>query len=155
ILGAISATRSMVATNTNLGIVLLLAPLANVPRDVSLREGIQPVLEALDADDCRLVYEAIRLAQPGGMGEQPEADIHASPPSSLIEAMRLAEDRDSIARQYVNGFADVLDHVAPLIAEGLSQGWPLGDTIVHAYVQLLARMPDSLVARKCGVEMAQ
>ena len=43
VLGAVEATRRLVSTNTNLGIVLLLAPLAAVPEGVDLaarrREG--------------------------------------------------------------------------------------------------------------------
>ncbi len=73
------ASRAAVAGNVNLGIVLLLAPLASVPRSRSLAEGIGDVLAALSADDARDVYEAIRLAQPGGLGAVPEYDVHAAP----------------------------------------------------------------------------
>jgi triphosphoribosyl-dephospho-CoA synthase len=32
---------------------------------------------------------------------------------------------------------------------------PLSDSIVHAHVRQLAKTPDSLIARKCGVEIAR
>src|SRR5437870_1499120 len=41
---AIQATRTIAKTNTNLGIVLLLSPLAAVPRNVELEEGLAQVL---------------------------------------------------------------------------------------------------------------
>ena len=110
---AIDATHRIVGTNTNLGTVLLLVPLAMVPRSGALGSGIRAVLARLDAEDARRVYEAIRLANPGGMGTVEEADIHGPPPDDLLHAMRLAADRDLIARQYANGFAEVFDTVVP------------------------------------------
>jgi triphosphoribosyl-dephospho-CoA synthase len=153
---AISATRRVVSTNTNLGIVLLIAPLAAVPRDQRLTPaGIAKVLRALTPDDCRLVYEAIRLAQPGGMGHVKEMDIAGEPPTDLIAAMRAAEDRDLIARQYTTDFRLVLDEALPLLTRGRQAGWSLMDAIIHSHLELLARYPDSLVLRKCGSQTAQ
>src|SRR5207244_9232877 len=71
ILAAVRATRQVVSTNTNLGIILLFAPMAAVPREQDLFKGIQQVLD-LDVEDSRLVYEAIRLANPAGLGEVAE-----------------------------------------------------------------------------------
>src|SRR5262245_36472416 len=67
VLDAIRATRTVVSTNTNLGIVLLLAPMAAVPPEQPLADGLAQVLDRLTVEDARLVYEAIRLAAPGGM----------------------------------------------------------------------------------------
>ena len=103
-LGAIEATRRVVSTNTNLGIVLLLAPLAAVADCVDLAEGVEAVLAATTVDDARHVYHAIRLAQPGGLGEVSDQDIAREPTISLRDVMGLAADRDLIARQYANGF---------------------------------------------------
>jgi triphosphoribosyl-dephospho-CoA synthase len=154
VLSAVEATRQTVATNTNLGTVLLIAPLALVPRDQPLTSGIQQVLHGLNADDTRDVYAAIRLAQPGGLGKVPEADIHARPPDDLLAAMRLAADRDLVARQYTNNFAEVLGCVVPWLEEGLSRGWPLGEAIIHVHLRMLSEFPDSLIARKCGPGVA-
>ena len=105
------ATRSAVATNTNLGTVLLIAPLATVARGTDLADGIQKVLQGLDADDSRLVYEAIRLAEPGGLGKTDQHDIADPAPTDLIAAMRTGADHDLVARQYTNGFSQVLGEV--------------------------------------------
>jgi triphosphoribosyl-dephospho-CoA synthase len=112
------------------------------------------VLQTLQADDARDVYEAIRLAQPGGLGEVPEADIHATPPSDLLAAMQLAAERDLVARQYANNFAEVLGNVVPWLQQGLAQGWPLGDVIIRVHLRMLSQFPDSLIARKCGPQVA-
>lgn len=154
LLAAIRATRQLVGTNTNLGMVLLLAPLAAVPCDEPLAGGIGKVLRSLTQEDCRLVYEAIRLAQPGGMGKVEEMDVATEAPSDLLVAMAAAAERDLVAKQYVTDFDLVLNQVAPWISESATR-WSLTDAIIHTHLRLLADYPDSLIARKCGLEMAQ
>lgn len=155
VLAAIAATRAATGTNVNLGMVLLMAPLATVPRDVSLRSGVAQVLANLNTDDARDVYAAIQLAHPGGMGTVSEADVHGAPPADLIAAMRLAAERDLVARQYTNGFAQVFDCVLPWLVEAQDQGWPLLPSIVHVFLRLMSEYPDSLITRKCGQAVAE
>jgi triphosphoribosyl-dephospho-CoA synthase len=155
VLSAIEATQRLVGTNTNLGMVLLIAPLAAVPRDRPLREGVRDVLAALSPDDARLVYEAIRLARPGGLGRVEKLDVAGDPPSNLLDAMRAAAQRDLVARQYADGFEEVFTLIVPWLEQGAVAGRALSMNIVHAYVQLLARIPDSLIARKCGDDAAR
>lgn len=154
VLSAVQAMRQAVATNTSLGTILLLAPLAMVPPAQGLRQGVQQVLEQLSPDDARQVYEAIRLAVPGGLGKVDQADLADAPPDDLLFAMRLAAERDLVARQYANGFEQVLDELVPWLAEGVGRQWPLAETIVRAQLRLMSRYPDSLIARKCGQEIA-
>jgi triphosphoribosyl-dephospho-CoA synthase len=155
LLAAVEATRAAVATNTNLGTLLLLVPLAMVRRDEPLDAGIARVLAALNAEDCRLVYEAIRAAQPGGMSQVGEADVAGEPPASLLAAMRLAAERDLVARQYTNGFAEVLGVVLPSLERDLARGWALQDVILHSFLEVLRDFPDSLIERKCGAAVAR
>ena len=155
VLAAIRATRGLVSTNVNLGMVLLLAPLAAVPRALGLREGVAAVLAGLTPADAADVYQAIRLAKPGGLGHVQTADVHQPAPADLVQAMRTAAERDLIARQYANGFAEVLDLVLPWLVHARQQGWPLPDCIIHVHVRMLSQFPDSLIARKCGDSLAQ
>lgn len=152
---AIAATRRTIRTNSNLGTVLLLAPLALAPSGGDLRRGVSDVLQSLDEQDARQVYEAIRLAQPGGLGRVAEADVHSAPPSDLLRAMRLAADRDLVARQYTNNFEQVLETGVPELANGLARGWSLNDSIVRLQLRLMSEYPDSLIARKCGTATAR
>jgi triphosphoribosyl-dephospho-CoA synthase len=156
VLTAICATRTVVATNTNLGIVLLLAPLAAVPaRDSLSPAAMRNVLQSLTPTDAATVYEAIRLAQPGGLGKVEEMDVAAAPPADLLAAMRAAEGRDLIARQYATDFRLVLEEVVPQLVASRTRGWSLTDAIIHTHLVLLSRYPDSLIARKCGMEVAK
>ncbi|MHB8970034.1 MAG: triphosphoribosyl-dephospho-CoA synthase [Pirellulaceae bacterium] len=147
---AIQATRALVPTNTNLGTVLLLAPLAAVPRADLLQPGVQQVLATLTPLDSVQVYRAIRRAHPGGLGEVDAMDVAAEAPADLLSAMQAARERDLVARQYVTGFAVVFQEVLPWLLAGPGQGWSLADTIVHTQLRLLSRYGDSLIARKCG-----
>jgi len=153
-LRAIEATRRVTFTNTNLGIVLLLAPLAAAAPTGSLHDALPAVLDNLTVEDAQLVYEAIRIAAPGGMGEVADQDVRAEPTLPLRDVMALAADRDLIARQYVNGFREVLDDGTPALIRGLEMWGTVENAIVGTHLELLARYPDSLIARKCGQEMA-
>ncbi len=150
ILEAVRATRQIVRTNTNLGIILLLAPLAAIPREQDIRAGLEQVLDTLDVEDSRLVYEAIRLANPGGLGRSDAQDVREEPTLPLRDVMALAAERDLIALQYVNGFRQVDEALLML----LQSSGKLEEAIVDCQLRLLATHPDSLIARKRGVEEA-
>ncbi|WZP00011.1 triphosphoribosyl-dephospho-CoA synthase [Isosphaeraceae bacterium EP7] len=154
ILEAVGVTRAVVRTNTNLGMILLLAPLAAVPEGSDLRTGVAEVLESTTVEDTRLVYRAIRMARPGGLGEVDDQDVAGEPTIGLVDAMRLAADRDLVARQYANGYADVFDCALPALRARLSAGLPLETAIIGAHLALLASRPETLIARKLGAEMA-
>lgn len=155
VLAGVQATRSVAGSNTNLGMILLLAPLAAVPRETPLAEGVGELLVQSTVDDARHVYEAIRLAQPGGLGRVQEADISEEPTITLREAMELAAERDLIARQYTHNFADVLQRLVPWLLESLAGGAALAPAIVDLQLRTLSEFPDSLIMRKCGPQVAQ
>jgi triphosphoribosyl-dephospho-CoA synthase len=150
ILECVRETRRVTNTNTNLGIILLLAPLASVQPQTDLRGGVIRALMRLDVADAQAAYEAIRLAEPGGLGTVGEQDVVREPTVSLREAMALAADRDMIARQYVNDFEQVFEG-----AEFLRTALPLtkGDVkeeVSRLFLRFLAKYPDSLIRRKHG-----
>ena len=155
VLQAIRATRHVTSTNTNLGTVLLLAPLCAVPRGEPLQTGVQRVLRQSNLQDAHNVYEAIRLAQPGGLGRVEQGDVSQAPTADLVSMMRLAASRDMVARQYNNGFDDVLGTVVPWLADGQAAGLSVADRVVLTHVRLMATHPDSLIARKCGDAVAR
>lgn len=135
--------------------MLLLAPLAAIERNLPLAHGMRGVLASLTADDARDIYAAIRLAEPGGLGQVAQHDVSGPAPADLLVAMHHAAERDLVAAQYVTNFAIVLDEVAPCLAASLAAGMGLGDAIVHGQLETMSRHPDSLIARKCGIETAR
>jgi triphosphoribosyl-dephospho-CoA synthase len=170
ILDAVQHLRGIVVVNTNLGIVLLLAPLVHAAyehlvaplapedddiRTASYRKVVALVLDHLSRRDTEYVYEAIRLANPGGLGDAPEQDVRSEPTVTLLEAMRLAADRDLVARQYANGFADVFDFGVPAFLDGMERFGCVEAAIIHSQLRWLAEYPDSLIARKNGPAVAE
>jgi triphosphoribosyl-dephospho-CoA synthase len=153
ILQAVTATRLVVGTNTNLGIILLLAPLALAGSD--LKAGAGRVLAASTIDDARAAYQAIRMARPGGMGTVAEQDLAAEPTRPLVEVMRLAAGHDFIARQYANGYREIFAEGVLALKGGLEATGELEAAIILCYLRLLAAFPDTLIARKCGMAAAQ
>lgn len=148
VLEAVQATRQAVGKNTNLGIILVLAPLAQGGDET----GVLKVLERLTIRDADLVYQAIRLAQPGGLGQAAEEDVHTAPTVTLRDAMKLAADRDLIARQYAQGYREIFHLLLPCLEAALRQGSPQ-DAILETYLQGLAQLGDTLIGRKCGLEV--
>jgi triphosphoribosyl-dephospho-CoA synthase len=148
----VAATLAAVAQNTNLGILLLCAPLA-----VAAERGqsIATVLDTLDAADSEAVFAAIRLANPGGLGRTDRHDVTADAPLSLRDAMEEAASRDRIARAYDSGFSDIPAIGLPALAEarvaGLDPTWCT--TAIH--LAYLRSVPDSHIARKAGTSAAE
>ncbi|MFN0316897.1 MAG: triphosphoribosyl-dephospho-CoA synthase [Burkholderiales bacterium] len=152
ILGAVQATHKAVGCNTNLGIVLLCAPLAQA----ALRgEPLSLVLEALDEHDAQAAYEAICLASPAGLGRVPEHDVHQAPAVTLLQAMQAAAQRDRIAYQYASAFEDVygmgVTQLRGALAAGTSKPWAM----TGVFLAFASAFPDSHIARKYGVSVAE
>jgi triphosphoribosyl-dephospho-CoA synthase len=158
VLAAVRATRAVVRTNTNLGIVLLLTPLAKAcspDHDQEVQANLSTVLNQLTVEDALLVYEAIRLAQPGGLDTVPAEDVAGHPSQALREVMALAAKRDRIARQYTCDFADVFEVGVPALVEGWEQLGCVEGAVIHCQLRWLAAFPDSLIARKRGSAEAE
>jgi triphosphoribosyl-dephospho-CoA synthase len=151
----VEASRRVTPANTNLGIALLLAPLARAAlAGGELRASLAVTLRALDVADARAAYAAIRLAGAGGLDEPVEHDVRSEPDVGLREAMASAAERDSIASEYVTDFALTFDTGVPALAAALAAGRPLREAIVELHLRLLAAAPDTLIARKAGADAA-
>lgn len=157
VLAATSATRAVVHTNTNLGITLLLAPLAKAavdPRPGDLRTRTRRVLDESTSADAAAVYAAIRLAAPGGLGHAPREDVQEIPTSTLLQVMQLAAHRDTVAAEYASGFEVTFEIGAPTLSAALEAGLDWNAAIVECALALLTAVPDTLIARKLGAKAA-
>ena len=156
VLAVVRASRAVAPANTNLGIALLLAPVAKAAlAGGPLRAALRATLAALDAGDARSAYAAIRLAGAGGLDEPVEHDVRSEPAVGLREAMASAAQRDSIASEYVSDYALTFETGIPALTAALGDGLPVRDAIVELHLRLLDRAPDTLIARKRGLDAAQ
>lgn len=154
--GAVEATVRAVGTNTNLGIVLLCAPLAAAAerKAFELRDALACVLDELDVADADQAFAAIVQASPAGLGRADKYDVFAPAQVTLKQAMAEAADRDRVARQYATVFADVFDIGMALYAAAATR-WPDPKWAALAvYLGFLSRFPDSHVRRKHGIGVA-
>lgn len=153
---AVDAAWQATGCNTNLGIVLLCAPLlAAFERSEGggLRAALEAVLQSLDLADARAAYRAITQANPGGLGRAPEQDVAQPPTVGLREAMGLAAGRDRIAWQYQHAFPDVLELGLPAFRAARDAGSDRR-AMQAAFLEFLAAFPDSHIVRKHGDAVA-
>ena len=176
---AVEATARWSRTNTNLGVILLLAPLAKAALEkigVGSRfrgdqakttpdtdfspaktapDTLLHLLQSTTVEDARDVYAAIRLAAPGGLGEAATQDVKDDPTVSLLETMRLAAGRDAIAREYATGFEVTFGIGVPALEDARRDGLNWDDAVVETFLTLLAAHPDTHISRRGGAARAQ
>lgn len=160
---AVTATGRWTRANTNLGMVLLLAPLARaaarVAADdgdarVALRDRLVHVLDETTVADASEVFAAIRRAAPGGLGEAPEQDVADEPTLPLKAIMALAAARDDVAREYATAFETTFELAVPALgrAREAQLGW--NEAIVETFLTILAARHDTHVRRRGGDALA-
>ena len=154
---AVMATFAAVGTNTNLGIILLCAPLAAAAeRDATnLRNALHQVLQDLNVDDADLAFGSIVRAAPAGLGHSAQHDVFNPATVSLLQAMSEAANRDMVARQYATDFADIFDRGLPLFESVSRRRGEAKWATLATFLGFLSAFPDSHIARKFGAETAR
>lgn len=158
--------------NTLLGTAILLSPIAvaagmtavkdDVFRVSKIRENVKLVVESTTPEDAINVYEAIKNAKPGGLGEVSEFDIN-DPGSlnrirkekiSLYQIFKIASKYDTVCSEWVNNYQITFDVAHPFLMEQIRQTDNLNAAIVHTFLKVLAGYPDTLITRKTNHEKA-
>ena len=154
---AVMATFAAVGTNTNLGIILLCAPLAAAAeRDATnLRNALHQILQDLNVDDADLAFGSIVRAAPAGLGHSAQHDVFNPATVGLLQAMSEAANRDMVARQYATDFADIFDHGLPLFESVSRRRGEAKWATLATFLGFLSAFPDSHIARKFGAETAR
>ncbi len=148
--GAVDATLTVVGKNTNLGIVLLCAPLAAAAelKDGVLRQALRRVIDRLDREDAADAFAAIAAANPGGLGRAVSHDVRSPVAGTLLEAMAEAAGRDRIAQQYVTAYEDIFSLGLPALEAALGAGSDRRWSTLAVYLAFLAAAPDTHILRK-------
>lgn len=148
---AITGSWAMVRANTNLGIVLLAAPLIHA---AIRQQPLAQVLQALTVEDAERAYRAILRANPAGLGKVERYDVHSEPSCTLLQAMQAAAERDRVAYQYASEYADVYGTGEPAYRQALARWQNPTWAISATYLAFLSRFPDTHVVRKHGYAIA-
>lgn len=159
ILLAVERTREAVGCNTNLGMLLLYVPVIKAFETSNnrnyLRVDISKVLQDLTATDTALVFRAIQIASPGGLGKADQHDVRNPPNIKLLQAMELAAGFDLVARQYVTDYATIFEHALPCFDQFVLRWNSVEWATVACYLSIMAGYPDSHIWRKSGEEVAR
>lgn len=158
ILQSVNATRKAVAMNTNLGTVLLCAPIATALDHESsgnLRLSISKLIKQTGIDDAEEMLEAIRLAAPSGLSEVEMHDVREPASANIHTIMKQARSRDMIARQYSNGFGEIFGFGFKQIEEGTTAGLSDCNVVTKVYLGYLSQFLDSHIVRQHGMSIAE
>ena len=158
ILESVNVTRSQVNVNTNLGIILLCAPVIQSYIDfnnLDLREGIKKTLSTTSIKDTHDLCAAINISSPGGLGDSDMYDTASYPNASIKQIMDYSQEYDRISYQYSHNFSDIFDFIIPKL-EFLNQRYESLDTSLSLlFIEILAKIPDSHISRKFGDKIAK
>ncbi len=151
---AVKATRDAVGCNTNLGIVLLCAPLFQAlekkQAGQSLRQALKKTLDQTSRADADWVFQAIQLASPGGLGESNHEDVSRKATMSLTEAMKIASHRDRVAYQFATCYKDIFEFTFFVYNNNFEKFGEKNWAALAVFSAMLALYPDSHIERKYG-----
>ena len=151
---SVKATRKAVGCNTNLGIILLCAPLMQAIEKMEekglLRHVLADVLKNTTIEDADWAFRAIALAAPGGLGESNEQDVREKPHVTLTQAMKIAAKKDRIALQYLTNYKVIFNFSIFRYNSTINRWGDQKWAAVAVYVGLLSKFPDSHIERKYG-----
>lgn len=156
ILTSVKGCKKEIPSNANLGIILLIAPLANAfyKRGELDSKNVQPTLRTLTIADADKTFAAIELADPGGLGKAPAHDVHKKATVTLLRAMKLAADRDWIAYEYAHNFDITFTFGVPELIKNIQSTGDFRDAVIQTYLKLLYLYPDSHIARRASNDTA-
>lgn len=163
---AVLETDKWIGNNTNLGIIILFAPLsaaAGMSSDVRvLRQNVERVMKATTSKDAINLYDAINAADAGGMGEQEELDVADSEARgriikediSMFKVFEMSAKWDLLSSELTTGMPVTFETGYPIFKETKST-YGLNKATVQTFITILARNPDTLISRKYGMDTAR
>jgi triphosphoribosyl-dephospho-CoA synthase len=158
--------------NTLLGTVILLIPMAvaggmtlvDGDLEVSkLRRNMKIVVESTTPEDAVSVYQAIKIAKPSGLGKAPKLDINdptstrriLEEQATLFQVFQIADKYDTICSEWVHNYPVTFDLAYPFFTKQIAEGTDLSQAILHTFLEVLAKIPDTFIARKTSMEVAK
>jgi len=154
---SIEVTWSAVNCNTNLGIVLLCAPIIQamlLPSKSNLRKQLAEVLANTTQADADWAFKAIQMASPAGLGTTAKHDVNQAADCTLLAAMEAAAEKDFIGQQYANGFHHIFDEGLPHFEAALIRYQRPAWATTALYLYWLSHYADSHIVRKYGLDTA-
>jgi len=163
---AVLETDKWIGNNTNLGIVLLLTPLsaaAGMSEDFTdLRENVGRIMDATTPEDAVNLYDAINIADAGGMGEHAEldvADLEAREKLikeniNMYEVLHMSSKWDLLSYELTNLMPVTFETGFPTF-RAVKTEYGINKAVLQTFLTILSKNPDTLISRKYGNDMAR
>ena len=165
ILHAVAETDRWIKNNTNLGIVMMTTPIA-VAAAISdsfedIRDNIKILMANTSVDDACDLYDAINIADAGGMGDQDEYDVASGNAKqelrdnnqTMYDVLKISAPWDMLAREMTSDMPAVFEIGYPTYHE-LKQTESKNDACLLTFLTILSQVPDTLISRKYGSDEA-
>ena len=155
---AVEATQKAVGLNTNLGVILLCAPLIdaalNGDSTLTLSQNLTHTLSQLNVQDAVLAAKAIVIASPAGLGKTAQHDVNETPNESLLALMCFSADKDRIAWQYTHSYQDIFEFGLQRYNQSMIRWQNPAWAATALYLGFLARNLDTHIVRKYDETLA-
>ena len=165
ILQAVGETDRWIKNNTNLGIVMMTTPIA-VAAAISdsfddVRENVKLLMANTSVDDACDLYDAINIADAGGMGDQDEYDVASDSAKqelrdnnqTMFDVLEISAGWDRLANELTNKMPVCFEIGFPTFTDF----WNTCDDVdvinkatVLTFMTILSQIPDTLISRKYG-----
>ena len=164
ILEAVAETDRWIKNNTNLGIVMMTTPIA-VAAAISddfdeIRPNIVKLMANTSVDDACDLYDAINIADAGGMGDQDEYDVNSDSAKddlrknkqTMYDVLKISASFDMLGREMTSDMPIVFELGYPTYHELKEKS--LNEACVMTFLTILSEVPDTLILRKYGSDEA-
>ena len=160
ILISVNEIQNKIKKNTNLGIILMLSPIATIVQEEGviskeeLLKKIKSLIKKQNIKNSIPIFKAISLTSPGGLGFSKKYDVNEPPNTNLYKAMEFAKKKDLIARQYCNGFEDIYKIGIPAYKKFYNKWGKVNWALTGVYLTFLKKFNDSHIVRNKGNKIA-
>jgi len=157
--------------NVILGHILILAPLV-AAATVCIKENkksyedyknyLNKIIEDATVEDTILLYKAIKLCNPGGLGHRIRYDVTADESINelqqdnvdLKQIFEMSKDYDLISEEYSSGFKITLQLGFSYFRNTFEKYHDINIATVNTFLKLLSEYEDTLIIRKSGKNAA-
>lgn len=166
ILEAVTETDRWVANNTNLGIVMLLTPICAAAGAIEnfndFKDIIHKMMMSTTPQDAVHLYQAINIADAGGMGEQEELDVSSNSSMqklldndiNMFSVLEMSSKRDRLSYELTNQMPVTFEIGFPLF-DKIKSEYGINQATVQTFLTILSKVPDTLISRKYGEKKAK
>ena len=165
ILQAVSETDRWIKNNTNMGIVMMTTPIAVAAAIIDsfedIRQNVKLLMGNTSVDDACDLYDAINIADAGGMGDQDEYDVASDNAKAelrennqtMYDVLKISAPWDMLAREMTSDMPAVFEIGYPIYHE-LKESKSKNEACVLTFLTILSQVPDTLISRKYGSDEA-